>query len=110
LSDHIFHDDEEREADVPSGEKSEESHAATVRLTIDRIESGRGKTRIAVLLDDAGTPINFPRNLLPAGARPGDILTVTFRCDPAATKQVAEQTRKVQDELKKTDPGGDIRL
>ena len=80
----------------------------TVRLSIDRFEGDH--KQVAVLLTDDGTPINFPNALLPKGARAGDVLSLTIERDTAATQKVADQTRKVQDELKKTDPGGDIRI
>ena len=35
---------------------------------------------------------------------------MTIERDPDATKQMAAKTRKVQDELKATDPGGDVKL
>jgi hypothetical protein len=79
-----------------------------VRLTIDRFEGE--KKQVAVLLADDGTAINFPKKLLPKGVKGGDILWLTIERDQAATEEVARQTRAVQDELKKTDPGGDIRL
>jgi hypothetical protein len=95
---------------VPNRRKAEDSRA--IQLTIDRIETGKGEpeTEIAVLLTDDGTQVNVPRSLLPEAARPGDVLAVTIRRDLDATRRVAEESRKVQDELKKTDPGGDIRL
>jgi hypothetical protein len=80
----------------------------TTRLSIDRFEGDR--KQIAVLLADDGTPIHFPKALLPKGARPGDVLTITIQRDTEATKRVAEATKRVQDELKKRDPGGDIKL
>ena len=79
-----------------------------LRLSIDRFE-GR-KKEIAVLLTDDGTQINFPKRLLPKGVKAGDILCFEIERDPEATRQVSDQTRAVQDQLKKTDPGGDIRL
>jgi hypothetical protein len=80
----------------------------TIRLSIDRFEGARNQT--AVLLTDDGTPINVPKALLPRGARPGDVLTLRIERDTEATRRVAEATRRVQDDLKKRDPGGDIRL
>jgi hypothetical protein len=80
----------------------------TLRLSIDRFEGDR--KRIAVLLAEDGTTINFPRALLPKGSRAGDLLTLQIERDVAATRKLAQDTRKVQDQLKKTDPGGDIRL
>ena len=79
-----------------------------LRLSIDRFE-GR-KKEIAVLLTDDGTQINFPKNLLPKGVKAGDILSFVIERDLEATRQVSDQTSAVQDQLKKTDPGGDIRL
>jgi hypothetical protein len=79
-----------------------------LQLTIDRFEGD--KKEIAVLLAEDGTAINFPKRLLPKNARAGDILALTIERDTAATKQVADATRKVQDDLKKTDPGGDVKL
>jgi hypothetical protein len=80
----------------------------TIHLSIDRFE-GDGK-EIAVLLTDDGQTINVPRSLLPKGCHAGDVLTLTLERDAAATKRVADETRKVQDELKTRDTGGDISL
>src|SRR4051812_14988092 len=77
-------------------------------LTIDRFE-GDSKG-IAVLLTDDGTAINFPRTLLSKGAKAGDVLAVTIERDASATRQIAEKTKKVQDQLKASDPGGDVKL
>jgi hypothetical protein len=62
----------------------------TLRLSIDRFEGDR--KQIAVLLTDDGAPINFPKVLLPRGARPGDILTLQIERDTEATKRVADAT------------------
>ena len=79
-----------------------------VRLSIDRFEGVR--KQVAVLLTDDGTQINFPKPLLPKGSKAGDILSVTIERDLEATKKLAQETRAVQADLKKTDPGGDIKL
>jgi hypothetical protein len=79
-----------------------------IRLSIDRFEGA--KKQIAVLLTDDGTQISFPRALLPKGSKSGDILTFSIEKDNEATKKVAQDTRAVQDDLKRTDPGGDINL
>ena len=63
-----------------------------------------------MLLADDGATINFPRRLLPKNASAGDILGFAIERDTAAAKQVAEATRKLQDDLKKTDTGGDIKI
>jgi hypothetical protein len=77
-----------------------------VSLSVDRFE---GK-QIAVLVTDQGETLNIPRSLLPPGAKPGDVLKLSLEPDPAATRKLAEQTRKVQDKLAERDPGGDIKL
>ena len=80
----------------------------TIRMSVDRFEGNR--KRIAILLAEDGTAINFPRSLLPRGTKAGDILTFQIDRDAEATRKLAAATRQVQDQLKKTDPGGDIRL
>jgi hypothetical protein len=80
----------------------------TIHLSIDRFEGGR--KQIAVLLADDGTQINFPKALLPRGSKPGDILVFNIERDTEATRRVAKATKQVQDDLKKRDPGGDLRL
>ncbi|MDB5350077.1 MAG: hypothetical protein JWN86_1324 [Planctomycetota bacterium] len=80
----------------------------TTRLTIDRFEGDR--KQVAVLLTDGGDPINFPKALLPKGAKAGDILSFSIEKDAGTTAKVADQTAAVQADLKKTDPGGDIKL
>ena len=77
-------------------------------LSIDRFE-GKGK-QIAVLLTDDGETLNIPKSLLPPNSKPGDVLTLSLEHDPQATRDIADQTRKVQDKLSQSDPGGDIKL
>jgi hypothetical protein len=79
----------------------------TIRLSIDRFEGER--KQIAVLLTDDGTPINFPKALLPRGVKAGDVLTLRIERDTEATKRIADATRRVQEDLRKRDPGGDIK-
>ena len=78
------------------------------RLSFDRFE-GKGK-QIAVLVADDGTTVNVPKSLLPSGAKPGDVLTLSLELDAAATAKLKKETRSVQDDLSKRDPGGDIKL
>lgn len=77
-----------------------------LRLSIDRFEGDRNQ--VAVLLADDGTQINFPRSLLPKGSKAGDGLSLVIERDIEATRQVARRTCAVQDDLKKTEPAGDI--
>lgn len=80
----------------------------TICLAIDRFEGDRNQ--LAVLLAEDGSTINFPRSLLPRDAKAGDLLTLRIERDAGATQKLFQDTRKVQDQLKKTDRGGDIRL
>lgn len=80
----------------------------THRLSLDRFE-GKNKS-IAVLLTEDGESINVPRALLPPDVKAGDVLSLTFERDAEATRKLVEETRAVQEELKKRDTGGDIKL
>ena len=82
--------------------------AVRLSLSLDRFE-GKGK-QIAVLLADNGDTLNIPKALLPPNSKPGDVLTLTLEHDAQATRDVADQTRQVQDKLLESDPGGDIKL
>ena len=79
-----------------------------IQLSVDRFE-GEGKL-IAVLLTDDGEAISLPRALLPPGVKAGDVLSMTLARDESATRKLAADTRRIQDELKATDPGGDLEL
>lgn len=79
-----------------------------VQLSVDRFEGENDA--IAVLATKAGAAVDVPRDWLPEGTKPGDVLTLSLQRDDAATDKLAADTRKVQDELKATDPGGDIKL
>ncbi len=77
-------------------------------LSVDRFE-GKGQS-IAVLLTDDGDAINVPRSLLPPGVKPGDVLTLSLEVNVEATRNLAEETRRVQGKLSHRDPGGDLQL
>lgn len=68
------------------------------------------KKQIAVLLAADGAQISFPSSLLPNDAKAGDILALSIERDAAAGRRLSDRTSKVQDDLSKTDPGGDIKL
>jgi hypothetical protein len=78
------------------------------RLSIDRFEGE--KKQFAVLVTDDGQQFNIPRGLLPRRAKAGDVLALQIELDAQATRDVADETKRVQAELKKRDPGGDIKL
>ena len=77
----------------------------SIRFSVDRFEG-----KLAVLVDDGGRQINFPCDLLPKGTRAGDVLTFAIERDTEATRQIQAETKAVQAELKKRDPGGDLKL
>ena len=81
----------------------------TTALSFDRLE-GKGKQQIAVLVADDGTTVNLPKSLLPPAAKPGDVLSLALELDQGATARLKAETRLVQDDLSKRDPGGDIKL
>ena len=77
-------------------------------LTLDRFE-GKSK-QIAVMLTDDGESFNLPKSILPPTAKPGDIFTLSLELDSEQTRDVADETRRMQDKLKERDPGGDLKL
>jgi hypothetical protein len=79
--------------------------AADFRLTIDRFEEDR-----AVVVTDDDQSLILPRAALPNDAREGDVLKLRFQVDKPATEGLRAQARALQDDLKKTDPGGDVSL
>ncbi|WP_337174837.1 DUF3006 domain-containing protein [Paludisphaera sp.] len=76
-----------------------------VQLSLDRFEGD-----LAVLAAEDGASIDVPRAWLPDDARPGDVLTVAFARDEAATRKLAAETVALQAELKAADDGGYIKL
>lgn len=74
-------------------------------LSLDRFEG-----KLAVLATEDGVTIDVPREWLPADARPGEVFTIAFARDDDATRQLAEETRAIQAEMKAADDGGDLKL
>jgi hypothetical protein len=68
-----------------------------VRVQIDRFEDNGW----AVLLLYPGGKRSFdaPRELLPEGASPGDVFEVRFEHDPEETWRLADENRRLLDEL-----------
>ena len=75
------------------------------RFTIDRFEA-----QWAVLETPEGKTINYPRNLLPKGAKEGDIIDLKIDIDQEATGERKTNIKGIVDDLKKKDKGGDIQL
>lgn len=78
-----------------------------IQLIIDRFE---GKD--AVLESQEKTPLifNFPRSLLPQGAKEGTVLRFNIDLDEKETETRRNNIQEQLDNLKKKDQGGDIQL
>lgn len=74
-------------------------------LWIDRFED---ETAILATADDDS--IEFPRCLLPENAAEGAILVFSIALDQVAIDALQCETKRLQDEMKHRDPGGDIKL
>ena len=75
------------------------------RFTIDRFEA-----QWAVLETPDGKIINYPRNLLPKGAKEGDVFDLNINMNQEATEERKTNIKGIVDDLKKKDKGGDIQL
>ena len=88
-------------------------------FAVDRIEQADG-ARIAVLVGDTGTPIDVPCSMLPAGITDGLVLRVPMtdaapawhRAEPDANETARRRStaKRLQQELLREDPGGDLVL
>ena len=76
-----------------------------MNLIIDRFEESW-----AVLELPDGATFNFPRSLLPEGAREGDALHFEISIDEEATIKRREHIQELLNDLKSQDKGGDIEL
>jgi hypothetical protein len=83
---------------------------------VDRIEQG-----IAVLVSDRGETVQMPRVELPTGLREGTVLRVRFGAqnlpdwssaviDKEEEQRRLREAKEMLDDLKRSDPGGDIKL
>ena len=75
------------------------------RFTIDRFEA-----QWAVLETPNGKTINYPRNLLPKGAKEGDVFDLNIDMNQKASEERKTNIKGIVDDLKKKDKGGDIQL
>ena len=88
----------------------------TAFYAVDRIEG-----KVAVLIADDGATVEMARSALPARLREGSVLRVRLGANgqpdwPSAEIDSNEQQRRLKearetlDEMKRSDPGGDITL
>ena len=68
-----------------------------VRVQIDRFEDNAWA--VLLLYPDGRRSFDAPRELLPAGASVGDVFEVRFEHDRAETERLAEENRRLMDEL-----------
>ena len=68
-----------------------------MRVQIDRFEDNGWA--VLLLYPDGKRSFDAPRELLPAGASPGDVFDVRFEHDRAETERLAEENRRLMDEL-----------
>jgi hypothetical protein len=83
---------------------------------VDRLERD-----IAILVSDSGATVQMPRVELPTGIREGAVLRVRFGAqnlpdwssaviDRQEEERRLREAKKMLDEMKRSDPGGDIQL
>jgi hypothetical protein len=85
-------------------------------FAVDRLERN-----IVVLVSDTGETIDMPRVELPVGVREGAVLRVRFGAqnlpdwssavlDKEEEKRRLKEAKDILDDMKRSDPGGDITL
>ena len=80
----------------------------TIRLSIDRFEGD--KKQIAVLLAEDGTAINFPKALLPKGAKAGDSSRSRSSATPRRPGSWPRTPARSRTSSRRRTPAGDIKL
>ena len=78
-----------------------------IQLIIDRFE---GKDAILESQNKNSLIFNFPRSLLPQGAKEGMVLSFNIDLDEKETETRRKNIQEQLDNLKKKDQGGDIQL
>jgi len=76
-------------------------------LVIDRFE---GKYAILESQEKCSLTFNFPRHLLPEGAKEGTVIRFNIEIDDKETEIRREKMKERLDNLKKKDRRGDIQL
>ena len=74
-----------------------------MRVQIDRFEDGGWA--VLLLYPDGKRSFDAPRELLPAGASPGDVFELRFDHDRAETERLASENRRLHDELLRREEG-----
>ena len=74
-----------------------------MRVQIDTFEDNRWA--VLLLYPDGRATFDVPRELLPAGASPGDVFEVRFEHDRVETERLAGENRRLLDGLLGWDQG-----
>ena len=78
-----------------------------IKLIIDRLE---GEYAVIEYQNKNSLIFNFPRSLLPKGAKEGTVLSFNIDLDEKGTETRRKNIKEQMDNLKKKDQGGDIQL
>jgi Protein of unknown function (DUF3006) len=74
-----------------------------MRVQIDRFEDGGWA--VLLLYPDGKRSLDAPRELLPAGASPGDVFVLRFEHDRAETGRLASENKRLLGELLRGEEG-----
>ena len=74
-----------------------------MRVQIDRFEDGGWA--VLLLYPDGKRSFDAPRELLPAGASPGDVFVLCFEHDRAETERLASENKRLLGELLRGEEG-----
>ncbi len=74
-----------------------------MRVQIDRFEDNGWA--VLLLYPDGKRSFDAPRELLPAGASVGDVFELRFEHDRAETERLANENRRLLDDLLKREEG-----
>jgi hypothetical protein len=74
--------------------------SSSARVVIDRIE---GDLAVLVLYRDDRVKFNFPKTLLPQGAREGDHLMLTLKLDESSREEERKKIEELLRELTQKD-------
>jgi hypothetical protein len=74
-----------------------------MRVQIDKFEDNRWA--VLLLYPDGRVTFDVPRELLPAGASPGDVFEIRFEHDRVETERLAGENRRLLDGLLGWDEG-----
>ena len=68
-----------------------------MRVQVDRFEDNG--VAVLLLFPEGRRSFDVPRELLPREARPGDVFEARFTRDAGETERMAEENRRLMDEL-----------